>query len=124
MKRDDEPLEPRPITVRQTRAAKKLGISPRMLEQLRRDGTGPPSFLLAGRCRLYLVADLVAWARRRAAEAREKALTTALTEAALPGEKARLDIGGTGENETARRATRRATTNAPPSVTKAARDES
>jgi len=62
MKRD-EPLEPRPITVRAPRAAALLGVSQRMVEQLARDGA-ISSFKVAGRVRLFRVAGLEAWAER------------------------------------------------------------
>jgi hypothetical protein len=84
VKRRDQDVEPRPITVRAERAASLLGVSPRMLQQLARDGV-VPSVLLAGRCRLYRVADLEKWAA---------ALPETLPIGSPPRDAGRPDVGG------------------------------
>lgn len=59
------PPEPCPVTVRLKRAAAMLGVCERTLWALARSGE-IPSIKLAGRVRLFVVADLHAWARSRA----------------------------------------------------------
>jgi len=84
VKRRDEPIEPRPITVRAPRAAALVGVSQRMLEQLARDGA-IPSYKIAGRVRLFRVVDLESWA---------SALPEALPIGSLPRDAGRPDVGG------------------------------
>jgi excisionase family DNA binding protein len=57
-----------PLALRPREAAKALGISPRLLWQLTKDGHVPHIRLGAGKRRtvLYPLADLEAWLSRRA----------------------------------------------------------
>ena len=81
-----EPIEPAPITCRLERAASLLGVSPRMLADLARDGV-VPSFKIADRVRLFRVADLENWAA-------ELPLSTARSIRPRPPAAGRLGIGG------------------------------
>jgi excisionase family DNA binding protein len=54
--------EPPVLALRPREAAKALGISPRLLWQLTRDGRIP--FVKVGRVVLYPTAELQAWLRR------------------------------------------------------------
>lgn len=65
---------PTPLALRSRDAAKALGISPRLLWQLTKDGVIPCARLGSGKRQtvLYPVADLQAWLARQAAPAQEK----------------------------------------------------
>jgi len=62
-----------PLALRPREAAKALGISPRLLWQLTKDGHVPCVRVGSGRRRtvLYPLADLQAWLTRQAATAKE-----------------------------------------------------